>query len=143
LNSDLLKVFLIVIALDVVLFLFQFSITEINPSGPLVYNYEGSTLQKYDTGGYSLNVSNAINQLPESNSVEASTGNVFVDTYSTLKSWFLIGASGLSYLYVILSGPSIVLAMLGAPTALTFAIGALWYAFTLFLIIAFITGRSQ
>lgn len=139
-DKSLLLALTTVMSINVVLFLGQMATDNINPEGNKFFNYSGSMLSQYDGGDYVLN-SSPNNQLPTTEgSVSPETGNIFTDPITTAKNW-LLESTGLNYLVGIISAPANFLKSLGLPQAFVFSIGALWYAITLLLIIAFIIGR--
>lgn len=138
----------IVLSINALLFLGQVAALEMNPEGPVqFYNCQGSILGQLETGScagptYILNDTNPSNLLPSQGSqIQISNGNIFTDTFSAAISW-LTQTTGLNYLYQIVSAPSNFLKALGLPQQFSFAIGALWYGFTFFLIVAYIMGRD-
>lgn len=142
-NTNLTTVLLIVLSVDLILFLGQVSIHNINPEAPTYLNYPGSFLGRFDIGNYTLDQDIMEgNKLPSlEQSVSVTTGNIFTDSITSIKNW-LLDTSGLGYVLGVLGGPITYLGYLGAPKEFIFAIGALWYGITLFLIIGFIFGRN-
>lgn len=140
--DDMGKALVIVLAIDVMLFLLQFSVLSINPEGPHFFNYNGSSIQSFDAGNYTLDTSSTGDRLPEAAGVTETDSNWFTDTWNTIKNW-LLNTTGLKYLLQILSGPGTVLTMLNVPLAFAYAIGAMWYGLTLFLLISWGLGRNQ
>lgn len=145
--SNLTSALILVLAVNVVMFLGQAAILEINPEGSRFYNCEGSILATLDQGNctagtYVLDDTDPAGRLPSGeSSVSPETGNVFTDAFTAAKSWFL-DSLGLSYLVAILAAPVSFLSAIGLPSAFSFAVGVLWYGVTLFLIVAFILGRD-
>jgi hypothetical protein len=138
---------LIVLSVNVILFLAQAGMTDINPTGTKFFNCSGTIISEFDTGNcqgelYLINSDYASNNLPEGEeSVSPETGNFFTDIFNTAKNWIL-GVSGVTYLINIVSAPASFLASLGLPSAFVFAIGSLWYGLTFFLVIAWILGKE-
>ena len=145
--SNLTTALMIVMGINAMLFLGQMAVLDINPSGTTFYHCEDGSLAQFEADGctgsnYVLNSTDPASQLPSGvSSVSPETGNIFTDTFTTIKSWFL-DTSGLSYLVSILSAPMTFLSALGLPQAFNFALGSLWYGVTLFLILAFLLGRD-
>lgn len=145
--AELGNVLAIVLAVNAVLFLGQIAALEMNPEGPQFYNCADSMLGSFEAtncanGIYVLNDSNPAIQLPSSGSeIQVDSGNVFTDTFSAAMNWFT-DTTGLRYLYNVLAAPTNFLKALGVPSAFSFAIGAMWYGFTLLTIVAFILGRD-
>lgn len=145
--AELGNVLAVVLAVNVMLWLGQVAALELNPAGPVFYNCEDSMLAQFEANGcagntYVIDDSNPISQLPNQGSeVEISNGNVFTDTFSAAFGWFT-KSTGLDYLYNILAAPKNFLAAVGVPDAFAFAVGAMWYGFTLLCVVAFILGRD-
>lgn len=131
-----------VLSLNVLLFLGQIAILEINPAASDFYNEEGTLLSGFDSGNYTLDDSDPAGRLPSGEaSVSPTTGNIFTDTFTSIKSW-LIDSTGLGYVFAVLGAPYHLLQFMGLPQAFIYAVGTMWYAFTLLLIVAFIWGRT-
>lgn len=131
----------IVLAINVMLFLGQASMISMNPSGTVFYDSSGSLLSDFNNGNYTI-PNNPDELIPDAeSSVNPETGNIFTDTFSASRSWIL-ETTGLGYLINLLGAPAQFLYSIGLPSAFSWAIGALWYALTLFFIVAFILGRD-
>ena len=132
----------IVLSIDMIIFFGQLAMLDVNPDAPLIYNYEDSRLSQFDKGNYTvLDADNALSDIPNaatSVSTDAdAAGNWITDTFKTIKSW--VGDStigkGAKYIITILGGPTSYLSMMNLPREFVFAVGAIWYALTLFLFI--------
>lgn len=131
----------IVLSINIMLWFGQLAVLSVNPDGVQFFNNDGSLLNNFNNGNYSLN-DDPLNQLPTGeSSVSVTTGNIFTDLFSTVKNWFL-DSTGLSFILNILSAPMSFLNAIRLPQEFAFALGGLWYGITLFLIIAFIRGDS-
>lgn len=145
--SNLTNALAVVIGINVIMFLAQAAILELEPEGSSFYNCEGSIIASFDKNNctsatYVLDDSNPKDLLPTgAKSVDPDTGNIFTDAFTGIKTW-LLDSLGLSYLANILSAPTNMLKAMGLPDAFSFAVGALWYGVTLFLIVAFLFGRD-
>jgi hypothetical protein len=130
------------LCVNAMLFLGQMAVLDSNPGGTQFYTCQGSILGQYEvnncTGGsYQINGENPGSQLPSADgSVSATTGNVFTDSFLSLKNWVINSIPGLNYLVNILNAPVTFLTALGLPSAFSFAISAVWYGITLILIIS-------
>jgi len=141
--SNLTTALLIVLSINVLLFLGQVAVTEINPTGTQFFNYSGSLIAKYDAGGYVLNDTGINNQMPElTQGVSETNNNFFTDPIGTIKNWFL-ESTGLNYVAGILRAPANFLEAIGMPQAMSFAIGVLWYVLTFFLLLGWLFGRDS
>lgn len=137
----------IMLGIQCLFFLAQVAMVDINPDASVFYVCEGSVLGGLDvnncTGStYVLDDGNPAGLLPSGEtSVNPETGNIFTDSFTGIKSWFL-DVTGLSYLVDFLSAPSNILKAIGLPNSFIFGVGALWYGILLFLIIGFLFGRD-
>ena len=145
--AELGNVLAVVLAVNAMLFLGQIAALEMNPAGPQFYNCAGSILGSFEAnqcagGTYVLNDANPAGQLPgQGSEITVDSGNVFTDTFSAATNWFT-ETTGLKYLYNIVAAPSNFMKALGLPDAFAFAVGAMWYGFTLLTIIGFVLGRD-
>lgn len=137
----------IVLAVNIMLWLGQVAVLDINPAGPAFYSCKDSLIGGFEAQNcqgstYVLNDASPQDQLPSGGStVSVGNGNIFTDTFSAITGWFS-QSTGLSYIYNILAAPSNFLKALGMPSEMSFAIGVFWYGFTLFIIVAFFFGRD-
>lgn len=138
--SKVLWTFTFVIVLNMYIFLAQASVLHVNPASSTVFfNYEGSAIQGYDTGNYTLE-DDPVNRLPgQQASVSPTTGNIFTDTWTATKNWFL-QTTGIVYLKAIATAVPNFLKAMGLPPEMAFALGYLWYAFSLTIVVMFIKG---
>lgn len=146
--GNLTTALVIVLAINVVLFLAQASMIGINPDASQFYKCEGTMLSTFDKqncisgSNYDLNKGVGQDGLPSgSPTIETNTGNIFTDTFNAVRSW-LLTSLGLQYLFDLLSAPYTFLQLFGLPAAFAFALSALWYGVTLFLLINWIKGGS-
>lgn len=135
-----------VLVLNVLMFLAQATIMDLNPEGTQFHNREGTMLESFNKGELDedpiLDTQSITDDLPEAEgTISATTGNLFTDIFSSVKNWFA-KATGLAYLYGILSAPYNMLKAMHLPNAFTYAIGTLWYGITLFLIVSFFWGKD-
>jgi len=145
------KALSIILAIDLLFFLSQFAILDINPYGPQFYNYNGSILSQYDQGNYTvLDAQNAAEDLPDASSAvteDTTDSNFITDAYTTIKGWLTgLGDSavirGTKYVWSILGGPTAYLNIVNAPREFTFAIGTMWYATTFMIILGALIFRN-
>jgi len=135
----LLASLIILLCIDIMLVLGNVSMEKINPSSSNQFmNYDQSLISQYDTGGYTLNSSSASHYLPETDETISGTGNIFTDTFKSAKSWWSIS----KIFSPLLFGPVVYFESIGLPIEIVFSLGILWFLTTLFLIVAFILGRS-
>jgi len=132
-----------VLIMNVLMFLTQAAMLDINPEGPQFFNCKGSMLEGYDKnkceGSPALDNSKISSDLPTAEgSVSPTTGNLFTDTFSSIKTWF---SRKIDFISQIVTAPYNMLEYAGAPDSFRFAIGTLWYGLTFFLILAFFWGE--
>jgi len=143
--SNLTTALVLVLTLNVLIFLAQAGIDDLNPNAVNFYDSSGSLIDGFNGGtadNPSLDKDALTNALPTAEgSISPETGNFFTDVFSSIKNW-VTGLPGISYLYGIIMAPYNMLKMAGLPNAFTWAVGSLWYGLTLFLIVAFIWGRD-
>ena len=128
--------------LNVLMFLTQASMLQLNPEGLKFYNCEGTFLETYDVNKCSgtpvLDTSKISDELPTvDGSVSPTTGNLFTDTFTAIKNWF---TTKINFVGQIVSAPYTMLKFAGVPETLRYAIGTLWYVISVFLIMAFFIG---
>lgn len=135
-----------VMTLNTFMFLSQIATTELNPLGPEFYHCEGSMLESFgncDNNGSFINDTELLGQLPGSQGTIGPTdNNVFLDMFASVKNWF-ITLPGINYLYGMVKAPYNILKALNLPVDFVYALGTLWYAISLFLVISFIWGRDS
>lgn len=110
------------------------------------YVYNGSIIDQYDTGDYTLNP-NSTELLPEGQAsvIDSTSDSFFVDTFASIKSWFestTIG-KGVSYLNSFLFAFPNALKSTTMPVELIFGISALWYSIIVFLIVMMFRGYGS
>lgn len=134
---------LFVLFVNVLLFLGQTSIDKISTDGTQFFNYEGSWLEARDSGNFTLN-EELSGVLPESQStVEVTDGNIFTDTWRTLKTWLTDKIPGFDFLGRVVNGPSSFLKAAGLPSEISFAIGWFWHILSIFIFVSWIRGGSS
>lgn len=141
--GNLTTALIIVMAINVIMFLTQAAMLDINSEGNQFFNYSGSMLSNYGGEDQVLNDTNVNNQLPDLvQGVSPDSGSFFTDPIGSIQAW-LLDSTGIGYLWSIVTAPANFLKALGLPGAFSFSIGALWYALTLFLIISWVMGRIE
>lgn len=133
---------MLVLGLNMVMFLVGFAMADLGGENP--FNYEDNALREFNAGN-STNFdisSNPGNDLPGggATSISPDTGLSFTDIFTSIKLWF-VDTTGLGWVLGILSGPKIILTFIGLPVAAAWAITALWYGITLFMLVSFLWGR--
>lgn len=133
---------MIVLSLNLIMFFVGYGLTDIGGTNP--FNYTDNTLREFNTGNStSFDItSDPASDLPGggATTISPDTGLSFTDIFTSIKSW-LVDSTGLGWVLSILSGPKVILSLLGLPNGAAWAITALWYGVTLFMLVAFIWGR--
>lgn len=106
-----------------------------------IFNYDGSMIQQYDAGNYTLNETITTELPAGDSSVSPTTGNIFTDAFTTLKGW-LLDIPGMKYFVAIANALPHFLKTIGLPNQFVYAIGFLWHALTIFLIILLFFGEN-
>ncbi len=144
--GNLTTALIFVMVLNVFMFLTQATISDLNPDANQIWTNEDQLLDDFDknsgVGDPVLDTENTYNNLPGgAGQISPTTGNWYTDIFTSIKKW--IGdKTGLNYMLQIVSAPYNLLKAINLPVGFSFAIGTLWYAVTLFLIISFIFGRD-
>lgn len=142
-NATIAMVFVVV--LNMLMWLSQVAVINLNPSGEVFYHCDDSLIES--VGGncttYNSSVlnSDATDLLPSGQSVQVATSNPFTDIFNNILGWFK-NTWGIKYLYQIVSAPSAILSGIGLPSEVAFALGALWYSISIFVVLAFLWGRD-
>jgi len=141
-SDGLLTALMIVFSLNLVMFMVGYGIEDVGGTNP--FNYEDNLLTKYNTGNSTVfDVPNNVSdELPggAGTTISPDTGLAFTDIFTSVKNWF-VDTTGLGQVLAVLSGPKNLLVMMNMPEAAAWAITALWYAVTFFMLVAFIWGR--
>jgi hypothetical protein len=125
--------------LNVLIFLVQFNIVQINPDASQFFNYAESPMQAFDAGNYSIDT-DLTGAFPESSSSISvnEQGNFFTDIYATFSSW-LQSAPGVRYFLWIINAVPTTLSYWGIlPQAYIFAFSWFWNTFVVLLFLLFL-----
>jgi hypothetical protein len=107
------------------------------------FHFSGSFISKFDKGNMTISTTNSSNELlGTEQSVQSTDVLGITDTFAKIKLWFTSVSTGVSILFGVLAGPYNFVLALGVPQWFAYAVGAMWYAITLFLIVAFIAWRN-
>lgn len=135
----------VVLAINVILFMSQLSIGQMNPDtnfysckGTIIGDFEASNCTGSD---YKLDTEMATetDNYPSNPTVLDSVGNFFTDIYNSVKSWFM-DSLGAKYVINVLKAPYNFLALTGMPDSFVFILGTFWYIITFFLLIQEVRG---
>lgn len=139
---------IVMMSINIVLWLTQASMVEINPSTSVsFFNVSNSPASMYiDDEGELVNRS--VNEtLPtevrgESGGITTTLTSFFTDPISTIKNFFL-KTLGFEYILNILRAPYDFLKSAGVPREIALAVAVLWYSFTALLLTLLIIGRDN
>jgi len=134
-----------VVVLNVLMFLTQTAMLNINPDGSICYNAEGSVIGETmkSQGNMSVSDADALADLPSSAGtvVTSESTSVFTDIFNNILGWFK-SAPGIKYVYGIVSAPYNILKCMNLPASFIVAVGTLWYMVSLLVLVAFLWGRE-
>lgn len=143
------KMLLIILCIDAFFLIANLSIVGINPDAPSFAtssdNTGGHLINQFGTD-YQLETFNTTqNRFPDAQqSIGASDSGVFADIWNTIKGW-IFDATGLTYVVQVIGAPYYFMKGIfnnAQYQSLVYIIGALWYAFSLFTVIAWAIGRE-
>lgn len=137
-----------IVMLNVLMWFSGIAMLEINPTGSICYNLEGSIIEQ-NINSYNGNINQStlnndiVSQLPSAQgTVSAGTStNVFTDIFNSVLSWFKT-APGIKYIYGVVAAPYNILKCTGLPNAFIIGVGTLWYLISFLIFIAFLWGRD-
>jgi len=137
------------VALTMLLFLTQTSMNNLaEESGIIgstqVFNYEGSNIQAFDSGNYTIGTDYSADLPSGQGQIEPDGGNFFTDIFSTVKNW-IMETTGAKYITDVLSAlPSFLSRMMPSEfQAVAFAIGYLWHVLTFLSIVFWFKGGGN
>jgi hypothetical protein len=129
---------LVTLCINLMLFFSQIAIEELNPSAR-VFDRSSTLLNAPDQGGGVIG-EDAQNILPSSgSSVSATTGNIFTDTFTSIKGWLLDDFGGKYFVGFLFAVPNFLKAM-GLPESFAFGLSSLWYGYTVVLVLLLLWG---
>lgn len=120
-----------IVILNAFLLLSQVSVLQLDSNAIKFYNCD--SFSNLDTN------QSVLSNLPQQQSIEVATGNIFTDTYSVILSW-LSSIPGVDYVLAVFSAPKCILRACMVPELLASIIGTLWYIISLAIIIMFLRG---
>lgn len=127
--------------ISTVLFMFQVSIDELSPQASTLYQYEGSIIQAYDDGDYTLkqNAEDGIPELPKEVTSGSDSGGGFTDIFQSISTWFKNTKTGrvINGLYYAVPNA---LGGIGMPQPFSFSLGVLWVLLSVFSFVMFMRG---
>jgi len=133
-----------IVALNVLMFLSQTAMTNINPGGTMCYSNDGSVIAETmaGQGDGSVMTGDAMSDLPTgAGTVEVAESGGFTDVFNNILNWFK-SAPGIKYVYGVISAPYNILKCMNLPSAFVVAVGTLWYMVSLLVLVGFLWGRD-
>jgi hypothetical protein len=132
-------IMIVMLAINVALTMVQGGITEVNPYGSYNFNITNSPYANYAANG-TLLVDDSY--LPADESVEGDTsGNVFSDTYKTMKGWTQKAMAPLKFAVDIFKQPYGFLKDIGLNNSIALPIAVFWYIIAIILFVSWLAGR--
>lgn len=136
----------VVLAINLVLFMAQISVGQINPEVTDIYNCQGNIYGDFnnaDCTNYKLDTEKATDgsNFPENPTVIDSALNYFTDVFNAVKTWFL-DSLGAKYVINVLKAPYNFLSLTGLPQEFVFILGSFWYMLTFFLLVQEMRGTG-
>ena len=129
----------IMMVINIGLVMVQGGIIEVNPFGEQFFNASASPYARY-AGTDSILVDSSY--LPSDDGVEAdSSGNIFSDTYKSIKAWVQQQLAPLDFIGSLFYQPFGFLKTIGIPISICLAIGVLWYILALIILVSWWMGR--
>ena len=129
----------VMIAINIALTMVQGAILEVNPAGSQFFNVENSPYANYASNGTLLADDS---YLPTNPDVEADTsGNVFSDTYKTMRSWVEGLGNTLNFIADIFRQPYGFLRDIGLNNNIALPIAVIWYIIALIIFVSWLMGR--
>lgn len=143
--SNLTIATIFVVVLNVLMFLTQTAMLDINPAGSRCYDVTGTVIGEtmQQQGNMSVSQTSALDDLPSSAGtvVTSESTSVFTDIFNNILGWFK-SAPGIKYVYGIVSAPYNILKCMNLPASFVVAVGTLWYMVSLLILVAFLWGRE-
>jgi len=132
-----------VMILNVLMWLSQVAVVDLNPSGTVYYNCEGSIVENFascENSSTAVLNSDVASQLPNPQNIEVSD-NPFTDIFNSILGW-VKGLPGINYLVAMVSAPYNIFKAIGLPNELALGLGIIWYGISLFVLVSFLWGRE-
>lgn len=130
-----------VVIVNVLMWMVQLSVIDVNPDGSVCYNVNGTIIGENMQGGEVK--TDIASKLPSSESgVTAGSSTGFVtDLFNSILGW-MKGLPGVNYAVNIVKAPTNILKCMSVPHDFAVAIGVMWYSITIFLVISWIFWRD-
>lgn len=131
----------IMLSINIILFLWQGALETENDT-IVFFDVASSPAGQYMTNGTFSATSDDFN-INVTDNVNPDTGNIFTDTFKTVKSWFDKQSTKFDTFTGILTQPYGFLKDSGVPPPITTAFAIIWYAIVGLTLISAIRGNSQ
>lgn len=143
--SNLTIATIFVVVLNVLMWISQTAMLDMNPDGPTMYNTQGSIIDEAikGSGNGTILKDSVLDDLPSSAGTVGtgeSTG-FFTDIFNNILNW-MKSAPGIRQVYGVVSAPYNILKALNLPTEFVVGIGTIWYLISLTIVLAFLWGRE-
>jgi hypothetical protein len=135
----------IMLSINVVLWLAQSAIAEIG-NNELTLLEDGSPLDAYTTTYNGTTLLNADKQdfdLPVAESVDEGSGNIFTDTFKSIKTFIEKQDSKFGLVTGVFTQPYGFMIDSGIPQPIATGFGVIWYVMLTLLVVGFIRGGNQ
>jgi hypothetical protein len=139
--NTIMKMVLVMLAINVLMWLSQNAISEINPDANKFINVSTSPIHSYMDSQNQFSATSDI--LPNSTGVTQQNSYLNMFGIGTLTGWFSGFLSSFSFIANFVQAPYVFLRSLGVPIDLATAFAILWYVPALIALIAFIFGRND
>lgn len=134
-----------VVIMNVMMWMAQVAIIDMNPDGPTMYSTDGSIIDESikGSGNGTILKDTVIEDLPSSAGTVATgeSGGFFTDIFNNILSW-MKSAPGIRHIYGVVSAPYNVLKAMNLPTEFVVGIGTIWYLISLTVVLSFLWGRE-
>ena len=143
---------LVTLFLNAMMLMGQISMNHINPENPTMILSDladnplcGHDNINCDNGSVSVVVNDGfVGNIPQESSQDllSQAGQLIANIFSTVRNWIVDTTSaGFKYAKMVLYTPSNYLSALGMPSDMSGVIGAVWYLWTLFIVVAWYKGE--
>lgn len=139
-TTQLIFVVSIMLAFNIGLVFFQGAVLDVNPAAEQFFDVDKSPYSNYVQND-TLIVDDSLLPVDAETVTDANSGNIFTDTYKTIKAWTQDGLKSLGFISNILRQPYGFLVDVGVPGYIALAIGVFWYLFAIIIVVSWWMGR--
>lgn len=133
-----------VVIMNVLMWMSQVAMIDMNPDGPTMYSTEGSIIDESikGSGNGTILKDTVLEDLPSSaGTVTTEETGFFTDIFNNILNW-MKSTPGIRHVYGVVSAPYNVLKAMNLPTEFVVGIGTIWYLISLTVVLAFLWGRE-